>query len=152
MAQELDEVQEVIKSPEPHSARRTDKFGERRSPGGPSFWNYAQNFSTIVWSEAIKKEAKGLHGADLGRVQAVEAHYVRTVKGLIRKDTFYIPRDLAQAFDGSTLWFHVEPGFEHEFRRMNPPAIHEMVRASRARAPENRPNGKQTGRDGLFLR
>jgi hypothetical protein len=93
-------------------------------------WTYREKVKTIAWSKTINKEAQGHHGLDLGRVQAVEPHYVQTVKGLIRKDTFFIPRDLAQAFDGTTVWFGVEPGLEHQFRRTDPPTEEEYARAS----------------------
>jgi len=105
-------------------------LGERRSLQHLSFWNYPEKFRTITWSETIKKGAKGLGGLDLGKVQAVEHNYVRTVKGLIRKEIFFIPRRLAQAFDGSTLWFGVEPGLEYGFRRTNPPSEDEFAKAS----------------------
>jgi len=86
----------------------------------------------IMWSETVKKEARGFNAFDLGEVQAVEPHYVKTKKGALNRETFYIPRDLAEAFDGSTLWFSVTPAqAETEFRRKRPPTEEEFARYSR---------------------
>jgi hypothetical protein len=71
----------------------------------------------MMWSETIKKEARGLKALDLGEVQAVGPYRVKTERGLLKKETFYIPRDLAEAFDGSTLFFRIAPGEEVEFWR-----------------------------------
>ena len=104
--------------------------GVVNSPGSPgkrsplrdfSYWAYREKPKTIAWSRTVRKEAKGIDGLNLGRVQAVEAHHVRTAKGLLRKETFLIPRELVQAFDGSTLWFDVKPGHEHRMRMKVPP-------------------------------
>ncbi len=80
----------------------------------------------------MKKEARGLDAFDLGEVHAVEPHYVKTQKGMLKRETFYLPRDLAEAFDGSTLWFRVAPGqAEAEFRRETPPTEEEYNKYSR---------------------
>lgn len=92
-------------------------FGETRPLQESGYWTYPEKTRTIAWSKTIRKQAKGLHGLNLGKVQAVESHHVRTERGFIRKETFFIPRDLVQAFDGSTVWFGVEPGLEREFQR-----------------------------------
>jgi hypothetical protein len=79
-------------------------FSDNRGPG-------------IVWSETIRKEARGMDAFDLGEVHAVERNYVKTKRGLFRKETFCLPRNLAEAFDGSILWFRVTPDqAETEFR------------------------------------
>ncbi len=70
----------------------------------------------FLWSETIKKEARGLDAFDLGEVRAVRPKYVKTQKGVLRRETFYLPRELAEAFDGSTLWFRVAPEEAVEFK------------------------------------
>ncbi len=47
--------------------------------------------NNIDWNDAIKKEARGVNGEDLGEVQNVENGYVLVQKGLISKDKFYLP-------------------------------------------------------------
>ena len=43
----------------------------------------------------MKKEARGINNEDVGEVQEVTEDYVLVEKGVINKDKFYIPRDLA---------------------------------------------------------
>lgn len=61
----------------------------------------------IDWSDAIKKEARGLNGEDLGEVQNVERGHVVVQKGLISKEKFYIPQDRAVSYDGSVVKFSI---------------------------------------------
>ena len=57
--------------------------------------------------EIIKKEARGLGDADLGEVQEVTGEFIVTQKGTVDKDVFYIPKNLVDHFDGSTVFFTV---------------------------------------------
>ena len=54
--------------------------------------------------EIIKKEARGLGDADLGEVQEVTGEFIVTQKGTVDKDVFYIPKNLVDHFDGSTVF------------------------------------------------
>jgi hypothetical protein len=142
MAQTFEEGQDGIGSP--------GALGEGRSMRKLSFWTYPEKFRTIEWSKTMRKVAKGLDGVYLGRVHTVESHYVRTVRGVIRKEMFLIPRELAQAFDGYTLWFGVKTDLLHQYRSTN--ATNELVRASHARSPETQSRVQQGGRDRSFVR
>ena len=82
---------------------------------------------SIVWSETWKKEVRGAEGCDLGEVQSIEHHYVKTQKGVLRRKMFYLPRDIAEGFDGSTLWFGLTRELAEEFRRTTPPSEREYV-------------------------
>ena len=59
------------------------------------------------WSETIKKEARGRNDEDLGEVQEISDGHVVVQKGLINKEKFYIPQNLAESYDGSILRFSV---------------------------------------------
>lgn len=63
--------------------------------------------SNIDWNDVIKKEARGLNDADFGEVQEVTTDFVITQKGLIDVETFGIPKEKAESFDGSVLRFNV---------------------------------------------
>ena len=63
--------------------------------------------SEIPWDEIIKKEARGIDDADLGEVQEVNSDYVVTQKGILDKEWFHIPRNLATSYDGNKLIFRV---------------------------------------------
>lgn len=61
----------------------------------------------IDWNEVIKKESRGTNDADLGEVQEVGIDYVLTKKGRISKDKYYLPKNMAERFDGDKIWFRI---------------------------------------------
>ena len=67
--------------------------------------------------EVIKKEARGLGDADLGEVQEVTGEFIVTQKGTIDKDVFYIPKNLVDHFDGSTVFFTVTEEEAKQYKR-----------------------------------
>ena len=62
---------------------------------------------TIDWDKVIKKEARGLDDYDLGEVHEVEPEIVVTIKGIVDKDKFYLPKSLVERFDGDKVWFSI---------------------------------------------
>jgi stress response protein YsnF len=62
-------------------------------------------FDQIPWNEIIKKEARGIDDADFGEIQSVDSEYVLTQKGIIDKEFFSFPKNLAQGYDGDIVWF-----------------------------------------------
>jgi uncharacterized protein (TIGR02271 family) len=64
-------------------------------------------FDEIPWNEIIKKEARGIDDADFGEIQSVDPEYVLTQKGMIDKEFFSFPKNLAQGYDGDIVWFKV---------------------------------------------
>ena len=67
--------------------------------------------------EIIKKEARGLGDADLGEVQEVTGEFIVTQKGTVDKDVFYIPKNLVDHFDGSTVFFTVTVEEAKQYKR-----------------------------------
>ncbi|MDQ4074315.1 MAG: hypothetical protein M3162_08450 [Thermoproteota archaeon] len=63
--------------------------------------------SAIDWSEVIKKEARGLDDDDLGEVQGFRDEGIITKVGMIDKETYCIPKNLVERFDGNNLWFKI---------------------------------------------
>ena len=61
--------------------------------------------SNIDWNDVIKKEARGINDEDLGEVQEIQDNYVLLQRGMIDKETFYIPKDQAESYDGNILKF-----------------------------------------------
>lgn len=85
--------------------------------------------SFVDWSELKGKEARGVSkNVDLGEVQDMGRNYIVTQKGTVNTDIFYIPKYLAQRYDGHTLWFNVSEGQVNEFKRNEPPTYEEYVR------------------------
>ena len=67
--------------------------------------------------EIIKKEARGLGDADLGEVQEVTGEFIVTQKGTVDKDVFYIPKNLVDHFNGSTVFFTVTEEEVKQYKR-----------------------------------
>jgi uncharacterized protein (TIGR02271 family) len=63
--------------------------------------------SSIDWNDVTKKEARGSNDEDLGEVQEVGPNYVLVQKGMINKEKFYIPKDMADSYDGNVLHFRI---------------------------------------------
>ena len=81
---------------------------------------------SIDWIDVLKKEARGVsEDIDLGEVQEVENNYVVTQKGLLNKQKYYIPKYLAEGYDGDTLYFNVTEAQFGEFARDFPPTYDE---------------------------
>ena len=78
--------------------------------------------SSIDWDDVIKKEARGSGDEDLGEVQEVGGNYVLVQRGIVNKEKFYIPRDLAESYDGDVLRFRIsEEDAKSRFLRDSPP-------------------------------
>lgn len=62
---------------------------------------------TLDWNDTIKKEAEGTDGTDLGEIQDIGKTYVRTKKGIVNKHDYYLPKYLAEGFDGKKVHFRI---------------------------------------------
>jgi uncharacterized protein (TIGR02271 family) len=82
--------------------------------------------SSIDWDDVTKKEARGSNDEDLGEVQEVSQNYVLVQRGILNKEKFYIPRDLAESYDGTLLRFRIsKEDAETRFLRDSPPGEEE---------------------------
>ncbi len=63
--------------------------------------------NNIDWNEVIKKEARGINDADLGEVQEIRLDNVITKAGVVDKEVYSIPKNLAERYDGHNVWFRV---------------------------------------------
>jgi uncharacterized protein (TIGR02271 family) len=82
--------------------------------------------SSIDWYDVTKKEARGSNDEDLGEVQEVSQNYVLVQRGILNKEKFYIPRDLAESYDGTLLRFRIsKEDAETRFLRDSPPGEEE---------------------------
>jgi uncharacterized protein (TIGR02271 family) len=61
----------------------------------------------IDWNDVIKKEARGSGDEDLGEVQEVGQTHVLVQRGMINKEKFSIPKDMAESYDGNVLRFRI---------------------------------------------
>ena len=65
------------------------------------------NSKKIDWDDVIKKEARGSDDEDLGEVKETDGDYVLVQKGMINKEKFYIPKNMAESYDGNVLRFNI---------------------------------------------
>ena len=61
----------------------------------------------IPWNEIIKKEARGINDADLGKIQEVGSDSIVTKKGIINTKLFDIPKDLVESYDDDIVYFKI---------------------------------------------
>ncbi|MEP6575716.1 MAG: hypothetical protein ABJB85_04740 [Nitrososphaerota archaeon] len=59
---------------------------------------------TVLWGELKGKKVKSNDGKDLGDIDKLSQNYIKLEKGTIKKEKFWIPKYLADAFDGKVLW------------------------------------------------
>ena len=59
----------------------------------------------IPWNEIIKKEARGIDDADLGKIQEISSDSILTKKGIINTKLFDIPKNLVENYDGDIVYF-----------------------------------------------
>ena len=78
----------------------------------------------IDWNDITKKEARGINNEDLGEVQEVTQDYVLVEKGVINKEKFFIPRDLAVGYNGTILIFDISAeDAKNKFAGDSPPVF-----------------------------
>jgi hypothetical protein len=58
----------------------------------------------ILWELLKGKKVKTNDGQDVGEIKDVTQNYIRLEKGLINKDKWWIPKYVADAYDGKVLW------------------------------------------------
>jgi uncharacterized protein (TIGR02271 family) len=63
--------------------------------------------TNIDWNDTIKKEAEGINGEDFGEVQDVSNGFVLVQRGIINKEKFLIPQELAESYDGDIVRFRI---------------------------------------------
>ncbi len=63
--------------------------------------------SGIEWNSTVKKEARGNDDDDLGEIQGITETDVITKVGRVDRETFSIPKSLADKFDGRKVRFRI---------------------------------------------
>jgi len=80
---------------------------------------------TILWSMLKGKKVKSNDGKDVGDIKEVAENFLRLEKGTVKKDKFWIPKYVADAYDDKTLWLLIDDGEIHSKYRNgseSPPA------------------------------
>jgi hypothetical protein len=59
---------------------------------------------TVLWSDLKNRKVKSNDGKKLGKIKKISQNHFRVEKGSIGKKSFWIPKNLADAYDGKYLW------------------------------------------------
>lgn len=62
---------------------------------------------SILWEQLKGKKVRTNDGQDLGEIKDISQNYVRVEKGVVNKDKTWIPKYVADAYDGRVLWLLV---------------------------------------------
>ena len=69
---------------------------------------------TVLWSEIKDKKVKSKNGKKLGRIEKISQNHFKIEKGDVRKKRFWVPKNLADAYDGKYLWLKSEEEQIHD--------------------------------------
>src|ERR1041385_9467882 len=85
------------------------------------------------------REYIGSGDEDLGEVQEVGPNYVLVQKGMINKEKFYIPKDMAESYDGNVLYFRIsKEDAESRYMTDSPPGPSTQERTTTTSMPRQR--------------
>lgn len=59
---------------------------------------------TMLWTDLDDVEVKSNDGKKLGKIKKISQNHFRVEKGSIGKKSFWVPKNLADAYDGDYLW------------------------------------------------
>ena len=68
---------------------------------------------TTLWKTLKGRDVKTNDGKDLGEIKDISENYIHVEKGIIHKESFWIPKYVADAYDGKRLWLLMD---EEELR------------------------------------
>jgi hypothetical protein len=58
----------------------------------------------VLWDQLKGKKVKSNDGKELGEIKEVSQNYVRIERGTLKKERFWVPKYLADVYDGKSLW------------------------------------------------
>ena len=83
---------------------------------------------TILWSDLDDVEVKSNDGKKLGKIKKISQNHFRVEKGSIGKKSFWMPKNLADAYDGDCLWLtNNENEIHDKFLYGEEPSIDEKI-------------------------
>ena len=63
---------------------------------------------TILWDEMKDKKVKSTDGENLGKIEKISQNHIMVEEGLIKKKRFWIPKFLADVYDGKHIWLDIK--------------------------------------------
>ena len=59
---------------------------------------------TVLWTDLNDVKVKSNDGKKLGKIKKISQNHFRVEKGSIGKKSFWVPKNMADAYDGDYLW------------------------------------------------
>jgi hypothetical protein len=69
---------------------------------------------SVLWSEIKDKRVRSKDGKKLGRIEKISQNHFKIEKGGMRKKRFWLPKNIADAYDGKYLWLKSEEEQIHD--------------------------------------
>jgi hypothetical protein len=69
---------------------------------------------TVLWSDIKHKKVRSKDGKKIGRIEKISQNHFKIEKGGIGKKRFWLPKNLADAYDGKYLWLNNEEEQIHD--------------------------------------
>jgi len=86
---------------------------------------------TVLWSELKNKKVKSNDGKKLGRIKKISQNHFRIEKGSVGKKSFWVPKNLADAYDGEYIWLsNNEEEIRGKFFYGEEPSVDEQIVSS----------------------
>ncbi|CAN5429547.1 hypothetical protein BH18THE1_BH18THE1_09520 [soil metagenome] len=86
---------------------------------------------TVLWSELKNKNVKSNDGKKLGEIKKISPNHFRIEKGSIGKKSFWVPKTLADAYDGEYLWLsNNEEDIRDQFFYGDEPSVDDQITSS----------------------
>jgi hypothetical protein len=83
---------------------------------------------TVLWSELKNTKVKSNDGKKLGKIKKISQNHFRIEKGSIGKKSFWVPKNLADAYDGEYLWLsNNEEEIRGKFFYGEEPSVDEQI-------------------------
>jgi hypothetical protein len=63
---------------------------------------------TILWDKMKDKKVKSIDGEKLGKIEKISQNHIMIEKGLMKKKRFWIPKFVADVYDGKFVWLDIK--------------------------------------------
>jgi hypothetical protein len=63
---------------------------------------------SILWGEMKDKKVKSVDGEKMGKIEKISQNHIMIEEGLMKKRKFWIPKFLADVYDGKFLWLDIK--------------------------------------------
>jgi hypothetical protein len=69
---------------------------------------------TVTWDEIKDEKVKSNDGNQIGKIKEISKYHLRIQKGSVKKKSFWIPKNLADTYDGKYLWLITDEDEIHQ--------------------------------------